>query len=677
MITEAVNRTALSQILVVDDTPANLKLLAEILKDDGYHVRPATSGRLALRSVAIETPDLILLDVKMPDMDGYEVCRRLKSDERTRNIPVIFVSALDEVSEKVKGFEVGAVDYITKPFQSAEVLARVETHLTLRSLQAQLEERNLQLQREVNERIRTESALRESEARMRLLIDRSPLGIAITREGSIFYANPALVGFLGLHYADEIIGRPLTDCLDPGDWELVISAQQDITLGETLLNATEVQGLRPNGDHVDMTLWQTRLDLPEGASVLVFAADTSEDKILRAQLLQAQKMEAVATLTGGIAHEFNNLLTIISGYAELLLAEKKEEDSGYQDLQVIAQSCQRGRDLVSRLITFGRNAEPSLRPVSLNREVERMSELLQRTLPRMIDIELRLDDDLKMIDADAGQVEQILLNLALNARDAMPEGGQLTFETRVLCLNREQCERLVGAKPGDYAELTVSDTGHGIDAETLEHIFEPFYTTRGLAQRSGLGLAVVYALVKAHGGYIACSSRMDEGTVFRIYFPIKNARKAQREESRQPTPRKGTETVLLVDDETLVRDLGKRILSRAGYTVLTAANGEEALAVYEKEQKAISLVILDLIMPGMGGRKCLKELHEIDPKARVLICSGVSLEEYLRDSTLPQAGKWVRKPYNRQELLQAVRDALDAECGPGLEECRLNMGMQC
>jgi two-component system, cell cycle sensor histidine kinase and response regulator CckA len=661
-----------AQILVVDDIPANLRLLTGILTLHGYTVRPASSGSLALRSVAVQAPDLILLDVKMPDIDGYEVCRRLKSDESSGKIPVIFISTLDDAADKVKGFELGAVDYITKPFQSAEVLARVNTHLTLRSMQQQLEAQNSRLQQEISERIRTEEALRNSEERIRLLIERSPLGVAILQNGAVVYRNPALTKFIGGNGSDQIIGRPLTDFIEAGDRDVVLRAQEDIMAGKTLLNSIEVGGLRDDGKQFDMTLWHTRIDLPEGPATLVFAADTSEDKILRAQLFQAQKMEAVATLSSGIAHEFNNLLTIVTGYTGLILADKTNANADYQDLTKIIDACDRGADLVKRLTTFGRKTKANLAPVDINKEIEHIKELLCRTIPRMIDIELTLAEDLGTVDADAGQLGQVLVNIALNARDAMPGGGNLTFETRNVCLNREHCERIVGANPGDYVRLSISDTGHGMDKDVVDRIFEPFYTTRGLAERSGLGLAVAYSIVDSHGGYITCDSKVGEGTTFEIYFPVTDLKEAGKEKPGHAPPRGGSGAILLVDDEENVRELAGRILGREGYKVLTAPDGEHAVSLYKEERGSISLVILDLIMPGMGGKQCLAKLFEIDPRVKVLICSGVILDDQNKEFLETCSRGWLTKPYRREQLLEAVRKALKTDCNPTFSDCPID-----
>ena len=384
-----------------------------------------------------------------------------------------------------------------------------------------------------------------------------------------------------------------------------------------------------------------------------------ERERLAAQLLQAQKMEAVGTLAGGIAHDFNNLLTIVLGYSDLLLAAKDERDPSYGDLQKIHQAALNGADLVKKILAFSRKSDTNPRPVNLNRQIEEVNILLSRTLPKMIKIELVLSDPLSIVSADPTQMEQILLNLAVNAKDAMPDGGKLTIATRNATLDEEYSKLNVGAEPGDYVLVSVADTGRGMDEETLKHVFEPFYTTKELGRGTGLGLAMVYGIVQQHHGHITCESIPGEGTTFKIYLP---ALEPGTESAAPPLGLKadrGTETILLVDDEELVRDLGKRILELSGYTVLTAVNGKAALDLYRQNGNEMSMVILDLIMPEMGGKECFQELLKINSKVKILIASGYTSGGTLKDAIDLGAGGFIRKPYDMRQMLRAVREVLD------------------
>ncbi|GAI75457.1 unnamed protein product, partial [marine sediment metagenome] len=345
--------------------------------------------------------------------------------------------------------------------------------------------------------------------------------------------------------------------------------------------------------------------------------DVTEQKHLEAQLLHAQKMEAVGTLTGGIAHDFNNILQSISGYIQLLLMRKGDDGPDLDYLDQIDGSIQRASELIRQLLLFSRKVESKLRPVDLNRNVVLVQGLLTKTIPKMVNIELHLAGDLKIINADPIQLEQAMMNLVVNARDAMPDGGKLIIETENAVLDEEYCKSHLGATPGEYVLLTISDTGSGMEKETLEHIFEPFYTTKEAGSGTGLGLAIVYGIVKSHGGYIMCYSEPGEGTTFKIYFPVLESEVIEEvpEPEEVEEIQGGDETILLVDDEETILDIGKDILGQYGYTTIEARSGEEAIDIYEKEKDRIGLVILDVGMPGMGGHKCLRELLEIDPGA--------------------------------------------------------------
>ena len=400
-----------------------------------------------------------------------------------------------------------------------------------------------------------------------------------------------------------------------------------------------------------------------------FARDITERKEaekerekMQAQFRQAQKMEAVGTLAGGIAHDFNNLLQAVQGYAQLLQMRKGEEDSGQRELSQIIRAAERGADLTQQLLTFSRKVESELRPIDLNHEVESVRLLLERTIPKMIQMEFHLAENLKIVEADPGQVEQILMNLAVNAKDAMPEGGRFIVETANVTLDENYCMIHPEARPDEYTQLTVSDTGHGMNKKTLEHIFEPFYTTKETGKGTGLGLATVYGIVKSHKGHITCHSELGEGTTFKIYFPaIESEEKIVRTQEPLAAARGGEETILLVDDEEPIRILGSQILEEFGYTVLTAADGESALQLYQEEHQRIALVILDLIMPGMGGKRCLGELLKVNPEARVAIASGYSPDGPTREILKNGAKGFVSKPYDMRQMLNVVREVLDQD----------------
>ena len=388
-----------------------------------------------------------------------------------------------------------------------------------------------------------------------------------------------------------------------------------------------------------------------------------EKEKLETQLLQAQKMEAVGTLAGGIAHDFNNILQAISGYVQLLLIKKEVKDSGRLYLNQIDKSTRKAAELTKQLLIFSRKAESKLRAVDLNQEIKGVHKLFQRTIPKMIDIELHLAENLKLINADPVQLEQIMMNLGVNARDAMPDGGKLTFETRNVVLEEEYYKTHVDVIPGEYVLFRISDTGHGMDRKTLERIFEPFYTTKETGKGTGLGLSIVYGLVESHGGHIMCYSEPEQGTIFKIYFPallIENIEQ-EIEPEEEVMIRGGHETILIVDDEEALRDQGRDMLIKYGYTAITAENGEMAIEIYKKEKDRINLVILDIGMPGMGGYKCLEQLFKIDPEIKVIIASGYASSSMVDETLEAGAADFISKPYRITDMLKRVRDVLDQE----------------
>ena len=388
--------------------------------------------------------------------------------------------------------------------------------------------------------------------------------------------------------------------------------------------------------------------------------DEKEKEKLQAQLQQAQKMEAIGTLTGGVAHDFNNLLQAINGYTQLLLMDKAEDDPEYAGLSAIQDSVKRAADLVRSLLLFSRKANTQRTPLELNLEIESARKILERTIPKMVEIDLYPGRRLWTIMADPAQIEQILLNLGSNAADAMPDGGKLVIETENITLDEDFARQHAGAQPGRYVLLTISDNGHGMDRETRTKIFEPFFTTKETGRGTGLGLASVYGIVKNHGGYIACYSEVGQGTTFKIYLPAREL--PPEDEGKDITaepPKGGDETILLVDDEEAIRGFAELALIKFGYKVYTASTGEEALEIYPNTPGKIDLVVTDIGMPGMGGHKFLQELLQIDPAAKVIIASGYSMEGNVKKSMEAGAKGYVGKPYQLVDFLNTVRVVLD------------------
>lgn len=382
---------------------------------------------------------------------------------------------------------------------------------------------------------------------------------------------------------------------------------------------------------------------------------------LNAQLQQAQKMEAIGILAGGVAHDFNNLLQAISGYTQLLLMNKSADHPDVDMLNAIEKAAGRAGALTQQLLTFSRRVESRLQPTNLNTLIRLIKKILDRALPKTILIRLALAETLSEIAADHAQIEQVLMNLALNARQAMPDGGQLTFTTRNVFSDRSGCTVHPDLPTGEYVHLAVTDTGCGMDDKIRQHIFEPFYTTKGVGEGSGLGLSIAYGIVKNHGGSIECTSDKGHGTEFNIYFPVATAETSvcAQQPDRQTDLPGGDETVLIVDDDPALATLGQNILELYGYRALTASSGEAALATCRACGERIDLVVLDLNMPGMGGEKCLAEMMCLKPHVKLIVTSGCPPDATLRETLAATGCDFIGKPFPLNDLLLKVRDVLD------------------
>jgi signal transduction histidine kinase/CheY-like chemotaxis protein len=377
------------------------------------------------------------------------------------------------------------------------------------------------------------------------------------------------------------------------------------------------------------------------------------------QLIHAQKMEAVGTLAGGIAHDFNNILLVITGYCELLLMAMRATDQHYASVRVIQKAAFRAADLVKQMLTFSRASETNPAPMKLNLQIKDEVSLLDRTIPKTIEIRMDLEPELKMINADSTQIDQIVLNLAINARDAMPEGGMLTLRARNVILDEDYCSRNLEVSPGEYVELSVSDTGTGMEKSVQERIFEPFFTTKDPGSGTGLGLSMVFGIVKAHGGHITCHSEPGAGTTFSVYFPVAEEAREAKDGLMEKSDHTGNETILIVDDEEMIRKFAGEMLEIIGYTVITAENGLKALEIYSQQAETIDLVILDLNMPIMNGVECLEAMAGINPGVKALIATGYWVDSETKERLAKHAKGLISKPFKTEDFLRLIRKILD------------------
>ncbi|MEE4240340.1 MAG: ATP-binding protein [Desulfopila sp.] len=387
-----------------------------------------------------------------------------------------------------------------------------------------------------------------------------------------------------------------------------------------------------------------------------------ENEKLQLQLQHAQKMEAIGTMAGGIAHDFNNLLQVMNGYAQIMLTRKTPDDPEYEGLTRIYSSGERAAGLIRQLLTFSRKLKNDRTLLDLNHEIMETAKMWQQSLPRMIDTNLSLSNNLWLIYADPVQIQQVLLNLVTNAAHAMPDGGKLSVRTDNVILDESYCHENSEVAPGRYILLVVADTGCGMDSKTIDRIFDPFFTTKEVGQGTGLGLASAYGIIKSHGGHIRCASQLGLGTEFSIYLPVTDEQVGEvRKKSSSVASIEGKETLLIVDDEEMIRELVGDYFSSFGYTIIPAATGEEALEVCRRKPDYIDLMLLDMNMPGMGGHKCLSEVHTLWPDMKVLIASGYSPHGPVQDTLALGAKGFIGKPYRLEELAVRIRQILQED----------------
>lgn len=516
---------------------------------------------------------------------------------------------------------------------------------------------------------KADAAMKESERRFRDLFNTiSDFIYAHDMEGRLLDVNPSAARSLG-YSPGEIIGRKIPDFMRIknrkafyDDYLPRIQKVEGPLNGVFVLLGKDGREhyIEYSGVYVNEGDKQPYVN-GSGREVTERVLAEREMEKLEEQLFHSQKMEAIGTLASGVAHDFNNVLQVISGYIQSILMESSIDPSLSGKLDKMNEAVERAAELIRRLLTFSRKTDIALKPLDLNEEVMHAVKMLERTIPRMISIETKLSGDLKKVNGESVLLEQVLMNLGSNARDAMPNGGRLVIETENVVIDSVNEALHYGLRQGDYALLKVWDTGKGMDKKTMQRIFEPFFTTKRIGEGTGLGLSTVYGIIKGHNGRITCYSEPGEGTIFKIYIPaagdVATVEKADIKDQAEALS--GSETILLVDDEKPILEVGKSILQQFGYKIATASSGEEALEIYDQPDADIDLVILDLGMPGMGGRACLEKLLRINPEVKVIIASGYSVDGQAQDILDLGAKGFVGKPYRIREMMKSIRAILD------------------
>jgi PAS domain S-box-containing protein len=521
---------------------------------------------------------------------------------------------------------------------------------------------NQLLEDRVRERTR---ALQASEAKYRALVENMADTIfTVSKKGKFTFVSPQAEPLAG-YSLDKLLQMTYSDLVDSGDTSFAERQITKVVAGEHV-GPFEISIRNAAGRKVylEVNISATRDERGEIVGFQGIARDITEREQLKRQLQHAQKMEAVGTLAGGMAHEFNNILAAIQGYTQLITINLGSENPVAGYVSNIEVSCQRAAGLTRKILTFSRLENRNELPVKLNRVVDEVQQLLRQTLSPQIELESELDPGLPFVLADPAQLEQVLLNLGVNARDGMPDGGVVRFETRLIHLDNGFCRKHPWASPGRYIEVVVKDTGKGMPPEVLERIFDPFFTTKEPGKGTGLGLSIAYSIVKNHRGYILAESRVGHGSCFRVYLPAfeeitEDVSEPPREE---PVFRGNGESVLVVDDEPQFREVVRSMLESSGYRVTLAAHGEEAISIYEEAKRLgeeFDLIILDLAMPKMSGEAYLERLLEMDPHSKVLIATGFG-EEHLRSDAIRLKAKGILfKPFDLNLLLREVHHTLE------------------
>jgi PAS domain S-box-containing protein len=649
-------------VLVVDDTSSKRLALAAALTPLGLPIVQADSGQAALRAVMTQDFAVILLDVRMPDVDGFETAALIRRRKESEMTPIIFVTAFagDEIGPKSR-YVSGAVDFMFAPIQPDELRAKVSVFVKL-FLQAKA------LARQAQE-------VQASADQLRLLTDAAPIGIFRTdAEARLIYTNPRWSEITGIP-SEEAAGR---------DWDTIVDSKERADLVAELApvadpskHSQRYEIRRPDATSRIVLVTSESIPDTEGgiagwvgtlADITAEAGAESASKLageeqarLQSQLHQAKKMEAVGQLAGGIAHDFNNILSVVLNYAEFVAETLDESHAGSADIHEIIKAGKRGAELVHQLLAFSHKEDIQPVVLDLNEVVSGMAVFLARAAGEKFELDIHTQPGQLLTKADQSQIEQILLNLVVNARDSMPEGGRIGITT---CDVEIEAGMRVDLLAGQYACLTVTDTGMGIDAEIVDHIFEPFFTTKPRGEGTGLGLATAYGIVKQAQGGIYADSEIGAKTSFVVYLPVTD------EEVSSPvgpplheTSGRGT-TILVVEDEDPVRDLVGRILRREGFDVVAVASGAEAVEICSERPGSIDLLLSDVVMPLMSGPALSDLVQPLRPEMRVLFMSGSTDEIATKRGVLDSGHALINKPFNSDQLLTRVREVLGSQLVP-------------
>ena len=638
-------------ILVVDNHPIILKFMTHLLEKEGYNVQTAEDGLAALDILKGFIPDAIFIDLVMPNINGRKLCRIIRSKPLLKDAYIIILSAI-AAEEELDFAEFGANACIAKgPFDSlAKHVLDVLDHPDPKT-QRHISEKIIGIEN-IHQREIVKELLYSKRHFEAILNNMSEGIVELTMKEKIVYANPSAI---------SLIGIPETKLLSSHFTELFYNNQQN-KIKKLLRNISSAphkaagdQLFVLNGREVLLCILPIK-DNKYRPMTIVILNDVSKKKIMEARLIQAQKMEAIGTLAGGIAHDFNNLLMGMQGYVSLMLMDIEPTHPHYRRLKAIENQVESGAELTRQLLGFAKGGKYEVKPTNINELIIKTSNMFGRT-KKEIKIHRKYQKDIWTVEVDQGQIEQALLNLYVNAWQAMPEGGDLNIKTENITLD-ETYVKPFKIKPGNYVKLSISDTGVGMDEATQQRIFEPFFTTKEMGRGTGLGLASVYGIIKNHDGFINVYSEKNKGTTFSVYLPASKSEVSGQKSEISEDVRHGDETVLFVDDEDAIIEVSLEILNALGYQVLTARSGKEAIEVYKKNKDKIDIIILDMILPDIGGGKVYDRIKEINPDIKVLLSSGYSIEGQATEILKRGCNGFIQKPFNVSELSQIIKKVL-------------------
>ena len=640
------------KVLVVDNHPVILKFMTNLLEKEGCQVQTAEDGLSALAVLETYIPDIMFVDLVMPNISGDKLCQIIHKTPELQETYLIVLSGIS-AEEEVDFTEFGAHACIAKgPFD------KMAQHVLTAMEQPELDTEdgrsgNVFGFEDVCSREITKELL-SSRRHLEAILENMSEGIfEITLDKKIVYANPAAVSLSGIS-EEKLLASDFFGLFSRTNREKDERLLE--FMDQTPQGITNESQVILNGKEVSLSL--ITFEDEERQSIIVILNDVSERKRMQAQLQEAQKMEAIGTLAGGIAHDFNNLLMGIQGNVSLMLLDVDSAHPYYERLTTIETLVQNGSKLTKQVLGYAREGKYEVKTFDLNQIIVETSETFERA-KKDITVNRVLHEALLTIDADQGQIEQVLLSLYVNAWQAMPNGGNISLNSRNTT-SEDMKDKIYKPRPGKYVLFTITDTGVGMDQKTQERIFDPFFTTRGMGRGTGLGLASVYGIIKGHGGYIDVESSRGIGTTFSIYLPVSEKQAIQKEELHEEIL-KGTETVLFVDDEDMIIDVGQEILKTLGYQVLLAGSGKEAVEVYRENKDTIVLVILDMIMPDIGGGETYDLLKEINPQIKVLLSSGYSIDGQAQEILERGCSGFIQKPFDIKKLASKMRKIIMKE----------------